>query len=50
MFEGLAGKLLGFVAREFIPFVLTLLVRNGIRKVEKKLEDKLEDKHDHSKG
>lgn len=34
----LLAKILSFLAKEVVPFVLTVIVRNGIRKVEKKME------------
>ncbi len=39
MLEGIVSKVVGFLAREAIPFALSVLVRNGMKKVEKKLDE-----------
>lgn len=38
MFESIASKVLGFIAREAVPFILSMLVRNGLKRVEKKID------------
>ena len=38
MFFSLSGKLLAFVAKEVIPFVLSVLIRDGFRRIKKKVE------------
>lgn len=38
MLEGVASKFLAFLAREAVPFILSIVIRQQMKKVEKKIE------------
>lgn len=39
MLEGVVSKVFSFLAREAVPFILSILVRQGMKKVEKKIDE-----------
>ena len=40
MLLAVSGKILALLAREIVPFVLSLLVRDGMKKLAKKKKEK----------
>ena len=44
MLEGIVSKVFGFLAREAVPFILSMIVRNQMKRVEKKIDDLGHDK------
>lgn len=38
--EGLLNKTLSFLAREAVPFILSVIVRNGLNKMKKREPEK----------
>lgn len=43
MLISLGGKLLAYLAKEAVPVILSVLIRNGFRRLKKKIEGKLDD-------